>query len=280
MLKNVILVTGANGLLGKYVVDALAESNYYFLSFNKDELDITNLESLKTVIEKLSPTYIINCAAYTNVAKAEQEKELCYQVNVDGVKNLVSVSNLVHAKLIQISTDYVFDGNSDIGLYYPNSKKNPLNYYGLTKHLAEDFITSQCNNYSIIRTSWLYGDSSNNFVSKILDFSKSQDSIEVVDDEFGSPTYALDLAYAIIKLINKDIVKVIHLTNVGFISRYDFARKIIELDGGNIKLYRTRSLSKGVLRPKRVNLVNLEEINSLSLRPWLAALSEFISTKK
>jgi dTDP-4-dehydrorhamnose reductase len=232
------------------------------------------------VVEKLNPTHIINCAAYTNVAKAEQEKELCYLVNVEGVKNLVFVSNIVKAKLIQISTDYVFDGDSDNGVYYPHSKKNPLNYYGHTKHLAEDFVTSHCISFLIIRTSWLYGNSNDNFVNKILDYSRSRDSIEVIDDELGSPTYALDLAYAIIELINKDFDNIIHLTNDGFISRYDFARKIIELDGGNINLYRTRSLSIGVLRPKRVRLVNDEDRYTFNLRFWISALSEFILGKK
>jgi len=282
-MKNnepVVLVTGANGLLGKYIVEVLTASNKMFFAFDKSELDITNLALTEAVVGRTKPTYIINCAAYTNVAKAEEEKELCYKINVDGVNNLVKASNLYKVKLIHISTDYVFDGESYNGLYFPDSKKNPINYYGKTKHLAEKFIIANCTDYLIVRTSWLYGQSKENFVKKITELARSQSLIEVVDNEIGSPTYALDLAHGIINNLNNANGKIIHLTNHGFISRYDFAKKIVELSNSSVILHPKRLMQENVRRPRKVRLVNKDERELYTLRDWETALSEFILGNK
>lgn len=283
-MKNkeiLVLVTGAHGLLGRYIVNELRASKLIFYAYGKEELDISNVQATNAIIERINPDFVINCAAYTDVVKAEIEKGLTYAVNVEGVINLVDVSNRISAKLIHISTDYVFDGKSKSGLYYPNSKKNPINYYGLTKHLAEEHIISNCLKYVIIRTSWLYGRSETNFVKKIINLSQLHETINLNYYEYGSPTYALDLARSIIRIIRQEHNGIFHYSNIGFVSRYEFARRIIELSGYNLKIKHNLNLLNKVLRPKAVKLLNNYKYDFLfDNRDWHDALKEFINSEK
>lgn len=270
-----ILITGAGGLLGKYLVKILEEAGVIFFKFDKKALDITELNSLQSVIKPLGITHIINCAAYTNVVKAELERDLCYKVNVLGVQNLVKISNQMNTEIIQISSDYVFDGMSEDGVYYPESKKNPLNYYGLTKSIAEDFIIYNANAWKIIRTSWLFGLSSSNFVNKIIMSSYKKNKISINDIEIGVPTYGLDLANAIMHHLHLDN-GIYHITNSGSASRFQYAKYILDLTTkGEILI--DNILPDNVRRPSKVILMNH---NMLEMRHWSLSLSEYLSDWK
>lgn len=270
-----VLVTGAGGLLGKYLVKVLEGTGTVFFAYDKASIDITDLDSLQLTIAPLNLTHIINCAAYTNVAKAEIDRDLCYEVNVLGVQNLIEVSNEMDIELIQISTDYVFDGMSEDGVYYPDSEKKPLNYYGLTKSLAEDLILSYANAWKIIRTSWLFGLSENNFVSKIINSSIKGNTILVNDIEVGVPTYGFDLAHAIISYLHYDN-GIYHITNTGSASRFQYAEHILKLTTyGEILV--NNELSGDVKRPPKVIL---HISTNLEMRPWSDSLSEYLSNWK
>lgn len=270
-----VLVTGAGGLLGKYLVNVLDEAGIVFFGLDRLALDITDLKSLQSKIIPLELTHIINCAAYTNVKKAEVDRDLCYKVNVLGVQNLVQVANQMSIDLIQISTDYVFDGIAKDGIYYPDSKKKPLNYYGLTKSIAEDFIIANASAWKIIRTSWLFGLSSNNFVSKIIKFSQNNKPISINDIEIGIPTYGLDLAYTIINHLNLRN-GIYHFTNSGTATRFQYTEHILKLTTGGIVVVNNK-LSSDVKRPTKAILFNS---SNLELRHWTLALSEYLSEWK
>lgn len=270
-----ILVTGAQGLLGKYLLESLKQNDFSSLAYDKIEFNITDYDSILSIFKKERPTHVINCAAYTNVDKAEIEKELCYKVNFQGVVNLVAVINQIGAELIQISTDFVFDGTSSDGLYSTNDKKNTLNYYGFTKSLAEDYIIENALNWKIIRTSWLFGDSDNNFVNRIIKMSEEGMTIQVTDQQIGVPTYAKDLSDNIMKIIYSD-GGIYHITNSGQGTRYDYANNILMLTTrGQIRV--NNDIKGSVLRPKRVILVNN---NQLVIRHWKEALAEYLYTYK
>jgi dTDP-4-dehydrorhamnose reductase len=274
-MKNnepIFLVTGAKGLLGNYIVEVLTASNKVYFAFDKFALDITNPDLIEAVVSRTKPTHIINCAAYTNVAKAEEEKELCYKINVEGVKNITTVANKKDIELVQISTDYVFDGKSSDGKFHFDSIKNPLNYYGYTKSIAEDYVMYNAKRWKIIRTSWVFGDSPNNFVNRILRQSYDEKLITMNNIEIGVPTFGYDLAQGILEIISHSN-GIFHLTNSGFASRYEYTKYIL---GNSTKseVIINNDLSKGVIRPEKVLLVNNTNIE---LRHWKDALNDYLS---
>jgi len=272
-----ILLTGSKGLLGSYIAKELILAGIECITLDKRTLDITNEQKTISIVNLERPTHIINCAAFTDVVKAEEDRELCYSVNVTGVKNLVHATNNIGAQLIHFSTDYVFDGTSDDGLYYPDSSKNPLNYYGYSKHLGEEFIFSNSNDYLLIRTAWLFGDSENNFITKIIEKAKSDNKIYVVNDEFGSPTYAYDVAKALLELINFEKSGTVHLTNTGLVSRLDFAKQIILIKRLNVELFSLLSVSSKITRPKKIRLLNKSCNTILQLRDYYEALESYLT---
>ena len=201
------------------------------------ELDITDLEKVKKFTEEKKPDLIINCAAYTAVDKAEEQKELAYKINAIGPKNLAIAAKENDAVLIHISTDYVFGGDKPVEEdYSEDDEKNPQAVYGITKLEGEKFIEENCSKYYIFRTAWLYGEG-NNFVRTMIELSKNHDEVSVVNDQHGSPTYAVDLASIIHQAIEKQIpYGIYNATNVGYTTWYDFTRKIYELKDINCKV--------------------------------------------
>ena len=242
-----ILVTGSNGQLGseiRYLVINNLISNiqsYKFFFTDKEELDITNKEQIKNFINQNNIDLIINCAAYTAVDKAEEEKELADLINHKAVKYLAEISKVKDIILIHISTDYVFDGKN-YRPYKEDDKTNPQSVYGMTKLKGEEaFIKSQAKGI-IIRTSWVYSSFGANFVKTMLRL-KDKKELNVVFDQVGTPTYARDLAKAILEIINRNFEKlksfkaeIFHFSNEGVCSWYDFAKAIFEIKGIDIKV--------------------------------------------
>jgi|YNPMSStandDraft_1061717.scaffolds.fasta_scaffold01133_9 dTDP-4-dehydrorhamnose reductase len=230
---NTVLVFGANGQLGSEIKKISKEfSNLQITYTDVEDLDITDVSKLKLFFSNKKFSYVINAAAYTAVDKAESEFKIATKINVEGVTNIARLATNYKLHLIHISTDYVFDGKSNLP-YNEDSLPNPLNVYGKTKYKSEIEALRHPETI-VIRTSWLYSTFGNNFVKTILKHAKEKDEIKVVYDQVGSPTYAEDLARAILSIINENINRknffkrgIYHFTNQGLCSWYDFAYEII-----------------------------------------------------
>lgn len=231
-----ILITGAKGMLAKAVIDQFKDNNELILT-DVSELDITDENNTNEFITRIKPEYIINCAAYTAVDKAEEDIELAKKVNSIGPKNLAIAAKKNDAILIHISTDYVFNGELDISKsYIEDDEIAPVTVYGKTKAEGEKNIIENCDKYYILRTAWLYGDG-NNFVRTIIKLGKEKEEINVVSDQHGSPTYTVDLASIISQVIEKKLpYGIYHSTNEGFTTWYDFTKKIFEIANINCKV--------------------------------------------
>lgn len=223
-----ILVTGANGMLAKEVKEKFAEGNE-IIATDVAELDITNEKAVMDYVMKTKPEYIINCAAYTAVDKAEENYELADKINGDGPTNLAKAAKSTGAKLVHISTDYVFGGDLDVSKdYKEDDPKAPVTVYGKTKLHGEEGIEANMDEYYIFRTAWLYGVGGNNFVKTMTKLGSTRDEINVVSDQHGSPTYAKDLTEIIYQAIDKKIpYGVYNATNEGYTTWYDFTKEIL-----------------------------------------------------
>lgn len=232
-----ILVTGANGMLAKEVKEKFAEGNE-IIATDVAELDITNEKAVMDYVMKTKPEYIINCAAYTAVDKAEEKYELADKINGDGPTNLAKAAKSAGAKLVHISTDYVFGGDLDVSKdYKEDDQKAPVTVYGKTKLHGEEGIEANMDEYYIFRTAWLYGVGGNNFVKTMTKLGSTRDEINVVSDQHGSPTYAKDLTEIIYQAIDKKIpYGVYNATNEGYTTWYDFTKEILAEQGISCKV--------------------------------------------
>jgi len=242
-MKKSVLVTGANGQLGKCIEELslnFEELNFIFKS--SKELDITSFDSAKAIFEKHQFNYCINCAAYTAVDLAEDEKEKAFAVNAEGVKHLAILSKDYNTSLIHISTDFVFDGLKHTP-YKETDSPNPINVYGASKLQGEQYIKELLDTYFIFRTSWLYSEYGNNFMKTMLRLSKQRQELNVVNDQIGSPTYAKDLAEVILKVIKEDSTNygMYHFSNKGETSWFGFAQEIFKQKKIQINLLSTTS---------------------------------------
>ncbi len=240
--KKVILVTGANGQLGSELRQIAANfPSFNFLFTTREGLPLDNTEALINFFEKQQVHYCINCAAYTAVDKAEEEKELVFLINSEAVGALASVCSDHQTKLIHISTDYVYDGSRNEPLKEEYAVA-PLNVYGWSKLRGEELILNRYPSSLIIRTSWVYSSFGNNFVKTILRLCNERDKLNVINDQFGSPTYAADLAGVIMKFIeeaelNKDHSGIVNYCNGGATSWYEFALAIKSLTGSGCEIF-------------------------------------------
>lgn len=237
-----VLVTGANGQLGQEIkkveINCSCQSYEKFFYTDVDELDIKNLNDIKTYVKNNSIHFIVNCAAYTAVDKAESEPIKAELINKKGPANLANACAEMDIPLIHISTDFVFDGKKKAP-YLETDETNPLSVYGKTKLEGEKEIIKQESTFVIIRTSWLYSEYGNNFVKTIIKHAQEKTELKVVNDQIGSPTYAEDLADVILQIIpriKKGTKEIFHYSNEGSISWCDFAVKIIELKKLNCKI--------------------------------------------
>jgi dTDP-4-dehydrorhamnose reductase len=294
-----ILITGKNGQLGRSIhklvnTDTQIDNNQSsddFIFVGRGELDLSSESSISHYFINDKFDIIINCAAYTQVDKAEQEIESANQINHLAVKQLASIANKQQAKLIHISTDYVFDGESDKP-YIETDTPNPINVYGKTKLAGEKALQAVMpTNAIIIRTSWVYSEYGNNFVSTMLRLGKERDELNVVSDQIGSPTYATDLADTILEIIkNKKFreegqtTQIYHYSNEGEISWYEFAKEIFKIAKIDCKVnpITTQQYPTPAKRPRNT-LMNTDKIAktfSMNIPDWKESLNTCITTLK
>jgi dTDP-4-dehydrorhamnose reductase len=294
-----ILVTGKNGQLGqsinKIVNTGNGKNNYQqdneFIFVGREELDLSKKESIASYFDNNNFDVIINCGAYTAVDRAEEEQNLTNQVNHLAIKQLARIAKEQKAKLIHISTDYVFDGTGSKP-YKETDKTNPINVYGKTKLAGEKALQEiMTTNAMIIRTSWVYSEYGNNFVKTMLRLGKERNEINVVSDQIGSPTYATDLAKAILKIIdNRDYqdkdktTEIYHHSNKGKVSWYEFAKEIFELADihCSVKPITTKQYPTPAKRPKNtlMNKAKIAKTFSVGISNWKKSLNTCIAILK
>ena len=280
-MSKKILVTGANGQLGSELRVLSVNSNHEFLFTDVAELDITNREAVDNYVSEHGAEIIVNCAAYTNVDKAEDDTEMADNINHLAVKNLAEVSAKYKLILIHISTDYVFDGSKNTP-YLETDPTAPLGVYGRTKLAGEKAVTDSGCDYLIIRTSWLYSSFGNNFVKTMRRLTAEKDSLKVVFDQVGTPTYAADLASAILEIIETGKYKsnsgIYHFSNEGVCSWYDFAIEIRNLSGNlcDIQPCHSDEFPSKVKRPNFsvLDKTKIKETFGLKIPYWKVSLRE------
>lgn len=283
-----ILVTGSKGQLGNEI-QKLASSypsiKFYFTDV--EELDITDVEQLDKFFIENKIDFIINCAAYTAVDKAETDRKLADLINVTAVKYLAEISKKFKTTLIHISTDYIFDGRN-YKPYVETDRPNPISYYGQTKLNGEIQIEKYAGNAIIIRTSWLYSGFGNNFVKTMIKYGNERDSLKVVADQVGTPTYAGDLAKAILKIIpelkNINGIEIYNFSNEGAISWYDFAEAIMKLKNINCKIIPIESKDYPTPAPRPfysiLNKAKIKNDFSIEIPYWLDSLEKCLKELK
>ena len=233
-----IVVIGAGGQLGQCLNKVAAENDITDIYFPEEgTANILDVELLDDLFGQQKPSYVINCAAYTAVDKAEDEYELAKAINEDGARNLAVICQKYQATLVHISTDFVFAGN-EVKLLREDDIAEPINVYGQTKLDGEKAVIEELKEHIIIRTSWLYSEFANNYVKTMLKLGAERDELNIIADQVGTPTYAIDLARAILKIINTPDKKygIFHFSNEGVTSWYDFAKAIFELSGTEVKV--------------------------------------------
>ncbi len=230
-----ILVTGVLGQLGHDVVEELSQGLDEIIPCDREEFDLTDEKSIKNFIIDKKPDAVIHCAAYTAVDKAEEEVELCRKINADGSLVIAKACEEIGAKLIYVSTDYVFGGDAEEP-YETDSEKNPQNVYGKTKLEGEKNVLNNSSKVFVVRTSWVYGINGNNFVKTMRRLGETKDEISVVADQVGSPTYTRDLAHLLCQMVKTEKYGIYHATNEGYMSWAEFAEKIMALSGFKTKV--------------------------------------------
>lgn len=279
-MKRNIIVIGGSGQLGQCLNEVVSGKeqlfNYLFLS--KSDLDFINAEDVAKLFEEHKPLYCINCAAYTAVDQAEDDLDRAFEINEFAVKRLAEICVAHQTTLIHISTDFVFDGNSSIPLK-EEMPTIPVNVYGLSKLKGEQEIQEVMDSYYIIRTSWLYSEKANNFVKTMLKLAQSRDQLNVIYDQVGTPTYAMDLARVIIQLIQKDTKSygVYHYSNEGVASWYDFAKAVFEFAEVDMTVLPVPS-SAFVTRAKRphysvMDKTKIKAVMSIEIPYWRDSLN-------
>lgn len=280
--KKNILVTGSKGQLGTSIRQIKTNHNFNFFFKEKKDLDITNYNHLRLFVSKNSINTIINCAAYTKVDEAEKNKDIADQINNQAVENIAKICSELSVQLVHVSTDYVFDGCNNVP-YKETCDVNPVNFYGMTKSEGEKKIMFYNPKKSvIIRTSWLYSNKNPNFLNKIIFKLCKEDEIFVVDDEISSPTNCEDLARTIIEIIPKianNNTEVYHFSNLGFCSRYEFAKKINEFLKLDCNITPTKTKSSKIMRPSFSALNCSKIINDfhIKINPWQTSLKNHLN---
>lgn len=274
-----VVVTGAKGQLGTDLMHLLADRGFEAFGYGREELDITNFSQVKQVIHEIYPDVVIHAAAYTKVDLAESEPDQAFAINAYGTRNVAVVSEQVGAKLVYVSTDYVFDGTANVP-YHEFAPTNPLSVYGKSKLAGEQFVRDLHSKFFIVRTSWVFGNHGNNFVKTMLNLAQERDELMVVRDQVGSPTYTVDLANCILELIQTEKYGVYHVSNSGCCSWYEFAKAIFEEAGINVKVNpcTTKDFPRPAPRPAYSVLEHMAlRLNGFKEMPnWRSSLKNFL----
>lgn len=283
--RQKILVTGANGQLGKSFRDIAADfPQFEFIFLSKEDLPITHFEMIRHYFKVYHPQWLINCAAYTAVDRAEIEKDLAMQVNGEAVGVMAAITRENHCGFVHISTDYVFDGMAKFP-YSEDHFLDPQNEYGRSKLEGEKQALQFNPDSIIIRSSWIYSEHGHNFVKTMLRLMKEKESINVVNDQLGSPTYAQDLARAIMQIIltRASLPKpsIFHFSNKGAISWFDFAQEINKLSGSHCKVHSVPSTSypTPAKRPAYsvLDTSRIQQVCEVEIKDWKLSLNECLN---
>jgi dTDP-4-dehydrorhamnose reductase len=275
-----VLVTGVKGQLGFDVCKHLSIRNISNKGVDLEDFDLTNRQQTFAAITSYSPDAIVHCAAYTAVDKAETNKDTCHKVNVDGTRHVAEAAKYLNAKMIYISTDYVFDGQGNTP-FEVNDPIKPQNVYGITKAQGEEAVRSLLEKYFIVRISWAFGINGNNFIKAMLKLGAEKDSLSVVNDQIGSPTYTDDLAPLLFNMLETEQYGTYHATNEGFCSRFDFAAYIMAQAklACELRPVTTQEYPTPAKRPlnSRLSKESLDKAGFLRLPPWQDSVRRFLT---
>lgn len=269
-----VLVTGANGMLGQDLCPILEDFGFDSIETDCANLDITNEIIVKKVFETIKPDYVVHCAAYTNVDKAEEDIATASLINVKGTEHIARACANLDIPIVYVSTDYIFDGTKQTP-YLITDTPNPINNYGLTKYQGEEMVKKLCNKYFITRTSWLYGHHGKNFVETMIAL-KDKEVLKVVDDQIGCPTWTVELSNAIVSLLQTDNYGTYHTCGSGSTSWYGFAKEIfdyLKLDV-NLQPCTTSEFPRPAKRPR----YSVMENNKIC-RFWKDALHDYLDLR-
>ncbi len=278
-----IAVTGASGGLGGSLMTLCAAHNGVEpRAITRKEADLADAAAVSGAINRLRPDVVVHCAAMTAVDLCETAKDLAWKINVEGTRAVADAARLAGARLVYISTDYVFDGAKQ-GCYAPDDAPHPLNVYGATKWEGEKIALATPGGL-VIRTSWLYSRQGKSFARTVLELARKQPEIKMVNDQYGAPTYANDLAGAVLLCIGKNASGTLHVANAGVCTWYEYAKKIVELEGISgvtVTPIGSGELGRPARRPKnsRLDCTAYTALAGRPLRPWDEALKEMLETR-
>ncbi|MEG0237397.1 dTDP-4-dehydrorhamnose reductase [Cetobacterium sp.] len=275
-----ILITGANGQLGYDFQRIFKERNLDFIATDYKELDITNIDVVREFVKDKKINLIINCAAYNNVDKAEEEKDMCYKLNAAAPRDLALVAKEIGADYITYSTDFVFDGSKNTP-YTEEDTPKPLSVYSEAKAEGERLVLETYDKSFIVRTSWVFGIANNNFNKQVINWSKSRDILGIVDDQVSVPTYSYDLALYSLKLLETKKYGLYHLSNSGVASKYDQAKYVLDSIGWKGTLNRAKN-SDFILPAKRAEYSKLdsskiETVIGEKIPTWESGIDRFLN---
>lgn len=274
-----VLVTGYTGQLGYDLVKAGKKRALDIVGISTKDVDLTDEQSVLHYVRHMKPDVIIHSAAYTAVDQAEDDKERCYDVNVNGTKYLALAAKEVNAKFVYVSTDYVFDGKGEQP-FTETDQPNPIGQYGRTKYEGEQVVQALLDKWYIVRISWVFGMNGKNFIKTMLSLSETRDELNVVGDQYGSPTYTVDLSRFLLDLVQTDQYGIYHASNEGFCSWAEFAQEIFKQSGKNVKVngITTDQYPTKAVRPKnsRMSKDKLLKNGFAPLPSWQDALSRYL----
>lgn len=274
-----VLVTGIHGQLGYDVIKVLESRKIECIGADIQDFDITEYAATETFIKQCMPDAVIHCSAYTAVDRAEEEFEVCRRVNEDGPRNIAQACKDIDAKMIYISTDYVFPGIGDTA-FETDDATGPLGAYGKTKLAGEIVVKELLEKYFIVRVSWVFGKNGNNFIKTMLKIGKNRESVDVVCDQIGSPTYTADLAVLLCDMVVTEKYGVYHATNEGYCSWAEFAKEIFKQVGYSTEIHcvKTSEYPSKAVRPlnSRLSKKSLEKAGFQKLPDWKDALQRFL----
>lgn len=279
-----VLVTGVKGQLGYDVVNELEKRGHIAVGVDVEEMDITDANAVNNVIKESNVGAVVHCAAYTAVDAAEDNKELCMKINVEGTENIAKVCKELDIKMIYISTDYVFDGMGERAWEPDDEVTTPLNVYGLSKYEGELAVKKHLDKFFIVRIAWVFGVNGKNFIKTMLRLGEERGAVSVVNDQFGSPTYTYDLARLLVDMLETDKYGIYHATNEGICTWYEFACEIFKVAKLDVKVTPVDSneFPSKAKRPtnSRMSKDKLTENGFERLPSWQNALERYVEILK